>query len=220
MSKRKIASCVWILLVLLAGQSGAQPFSADIAAFKKQDSIAFPAAGAVVFAGSSSFTKWTDVQDYFPGYNIINRGFGGSSLTDLIRYKQEVMYAYQPKQVVIYCGENDIAAADSVTGEMVFERFRVLFEDIRRQMPSVPVLYISMKPSPARWAMRSRMQQGNKLIQRYLKKKRHARFLDVWDAMLGNDGLPMEKLFIADRLHMNAAGYAIWQQLIRPLLKK
>jgi lysophospholipase L1-like esterase len=123
----------WHLLFIffsLAVAANAQPFANEIAAFKKQDSISFPPSHAILFVGSSSFRKWTDVQDYFPGYKIINRGFGGSTLPDVIRYADEIIFPYQPKQIVIYCGENDVASADSITGSIVFQRFKILFDQI------------------------------------------------------------------------------------------
>ena len=93
--------------------------------------------------GSSSFTKWTDVQDYFPGYTIINRGFGGSTLPDVIRYAGQVIYPYQPKEIVIYCGENDVASSDTVTAQIVFERFKQLFGMIRTNLPKQKLFYIT-----------------------------------------------------------------------------
>lgn len=198
----------------------AQPFAADIAAFKKQDSISFPPKNTILFVGSSSFTNWKDVQDYFPDYTITNRGFGGSSLTDVIRYQKDIIFPYQPKQIVIYCGENDIASSDTVTGKMVAERFKQLFTDIRNQFPKIPLVYISMKPSPSRWQMKDRVIEGNDLIKKFLKKKKNTRFISVWKNMLGPDGKPDKEIFLGDNLHMNAKGYSIWQKLIEPALIK
>jgi lysophospholipase L1-like esterase len=207
-----------ILFIVVASQIFAQPFAADIAAFKKQDSLSFPAKNAILFAGSSSFTNWRDVQDYFPAYTIINRGFGGSSLTDLIRYQYDIIFPYQPKQIIIYCGENDIAAADTISGRIVFERFKQFFSDVRSRFPNIPLAYISMKPSPSRWHMKERMMEGNELIKKYLRKKKRTKFINVWNAMLGYDGKPIEDIFTEDSLHMNARGYAIWKRLIEPVL--
>ena len=95
----------------------AQQFAKEIAAFKHQDSIQVPTKNAILFVGSSSFTKWKDVSNYFPKHSIINRGFGGSTLPDVITYEQEVIFKYRPKQIVIYCGENDVASSDSVVVE-------------------------------------------------------------------------------------------------------
>ena len=119
-------------LLLYSFTVKAQPFAADIAAFQIQDAASFPAKQSILFVGSSSFTKWKDVQSYFPGYPIINRGFGGSSLPDVIRYADQIIFSYEPKQIVIYCGENDFAASDTVTAEMVVDRFETLFNLIRK----------------------------------------------------------------------------------------
>jgi lysophospholipase L1-like esterase len=209
-----------IFLLFYCTHAFAQPFFEEIQSFKKSDSASFPPANATLFVGSSSFTNWKDVQDYFPAHSIINRGFGGSSLTDLIRYSGDIIFPYQPKQVVIYCGENDIAAADSVTGEMVFNRFKVLFHQIRKKMPRVPVSYISMKPSPSRWTMRNQMMDGNNRIRKYMKGKKNTSFINVWEHMLGTDHKPRKEIFLEDQLHMNAQGYTIWKNIIEPYLIK
>lgn len=215
----------WVLIFILFAVPGFSqqhfsPFRNDIQIFKKQDSLHFPGSGKILFIGSSSFTKWTDVQDYFPGHPIINRGFGGSTLPDLIRYEDEIIFPYKPEQIVIYCGENDIAASDTITGKIVFERFKNLFEDIRSKLPSEPIIYISMKPSPSRWEMRDRFIDGNKRIRKFLRKQKNTRFVNVWKPMLGKDGKPVENIFTADKLHMNAEGYAIWKKELEPLLLK
>lgn len=204
----------------LVAQNAKPPFWNDIQAFKKQDSIHPPPKHAILFAGSSSFTKWTDVQNYFPGYTISNRGFGGSTLPDIIRFENDVIFKYAPKQIVIYCGENDVAASDTITSLIVFQRFKKLFTDIRKRFPQTPVLYISMKPSPSRWNLKNKMMAGNDLIKNYLEKQKHAAFISVWKQMLGPDGKPRHEIFIQDKLHMNAKGYAIWQKLIKPYLIK
>ena len=130
-----------------------EPFADDIRAFKIEDSLHKPPQHAILFVGSSSFTKWTDVQSYFPGYTIINRGFGGSSLPDVIRYANDIIFPYHPKEIVIYCGENDFAGDSTLSAETVFERFKTLYGMIREKMPAVPVVYISIKPSPSRRAI-------------------------------------------------------------------
>jgi len=199
---------------------GAQPFSNEIAAFKKQDAVSFPPKNEILFVGSSSFRMWKDVKTAFPNHTIINRGFGGSALPDVIRYADEIIFPYQPKQIVIYCGENDIASSDTVTGEMTRDRFKILFEMIRNKLPDVPVAFVSIKPSPSRWKMKDRMIAANKLIKKYLKKQKHTKYISIWKPMLGEDGKPMPDIFLGDNLHMNAKGYAIWQKIIEPYLLK
>lgn len=217
---KKVLLLLFVFITVKLFAQNHFPFWNDIQNFKKQDSLHAPPSHPVLFVGSSSFTKWTDVQNYFPGYIIINRGFGGSTLLDVIRYEKEVIFKYHPKEIVIYCGENDLAASDTVSARTVYLRFVKLFSDIREQYPLVPVVFISMKPSPSRWHLRKKMMDGNRLIENYLKKDKHADFISVWNAMLGADGKPKPNIYIEDQLHMNAKGYAIWQKLIQPYLIK
>lgn len=222
MKKYKLILVFLLFIKVCAAQEPA-PFYNDIQAFKKQDSINPPPQNAILFVGSSSFTKWTDVQQYFPESKIINRGFGGSTLLDVIRYEKDIIFPYHPAQIFIYCGENDIANDSTVTGKIVAKRLKRLFHDIRKQLPHVAIYYISMKPSPSRWHMREKMQDGNRRIDRFLVHRRPSPppvFIDVWNSMLGADGKPMPDIFIKDNLHMNAKGYAIWQKIIAPYLKK
>ena len=80
-----------MLFVSIFGTLQSQGFQKEILEFKKQDSISFPPSHAILFVGSSSFTKWKDVSAYFPNHVIINRGFGGSTLLDVIHYKKDVI---------------------------------------------------------------------------------------------------------------------------------
>jgi lysophospholipase L1-like esterase len=200
-------------------QNTKHAFWDEIQAFNKQDSINMPAKGQILFVGSSSFTKWKDVQDYFPNHKILNRGFGGSTLQDVIYYT-DVIFKYDPKQIVIYCGENDLAASDTVTAQLVCDRFKKLFNDIRNKWQKVPVIFISIKPSPSRWRLKDKIIEANVLISDFLKKKKKTVFIDVYHKMLGTDGTPLPDIFIEDKLHMNAKGYAIWQKELEPYLLK
>jgi lysophospholipase L1-like esterase len=195
------------------------PFYNDIQRFKKQDSLDFPKKKSILFIGSSSFTKWKDVQDYFPSHRIINRGFGGSTLPDLIRYTDDIVFPYKPKQVVIYCGENDIASSDTISAETVAKRFIVLFNKIRSRYRKIPIVYISMKPSPSRERFFPKMTAANNAIQQFLSTKRRTVFVNVYPLMLNGEGQPMKEIFLDDMLHMNSKGYLIWQKALEPYLK-
>src|SRR5262249_7672496 len=115
------------------------PFWDEIMEFKHQDSVHRPPSGSILFVGSSTFRKWTNVQSYFPGYTIINRGFGGSTLPDVIRYAGEIIFPYHPKEIVIYCGDNDLASSDSVSATMVYNRFVRLYDLIRSRLKDVDI---------------------------------------------------------------------------------
>jgi lysophospholipase L1-like esterase len=207
------------ILTATAQTTSTIPFQEEINVFIKKDSIAMPAANSILFVGSSSFNYWKDISNYFPGYPIINRGFGGSSLTDIIHFNQETILKYKPKQIYIYCGENDIAASDTITPQIVLERFKTLYTIIRNHLGNeIPIMYVSIKPSVARWSMEDKFVTANSLIRNFINKQKHTQFLDVHAAMLDSNGEVFKDIFIADKLHMNAKGYAIWQKIIAPTL--
>jgi lysophospholipase L1-like esterase len=211
-----------ILLAFTATSALAQqaPFYGEIQQFKKQDSASFPPKNAILFVGSSSFRKWQDVQSYFPGRTIINRGFGGSVLPDVIRYANDIIIPYHPKQVLVYCGDNDLASSDTITPEIVTRRFKQLFNIIRSKLPAVTITYVSIKPSPSRYKLMSRMTETNMMIRKFLKSQKNTSFIDVFHPMLQANGKPIPAIFLADSLHMNEKGYAIWKKAIEPKLKR
>src|SRR5215216_2064013 len=150
----------FLLLVLFfsnAANAQTTPFLNEIQDFKKQDSIRRQPKGAILFTGSSSFRLWTNLQDDFSGYTIINRAFGGSTFPDVIRYADDIIFPYEPKQIVIYCGDNDLAASDTVTAKMVFDRFKILYGMIRKELPVTPIVFVSIKPSPSRARLMPKM---------------------------------------------------------------
>ncbi|UYQ91398.1 GDSL-type esterase/lipase family protein [Chitinophaga horti] len=197
----------------------APPFWTDITNFKKQDAAKAPQQQAILFVGSSSFTRWRDVQSYFPNHTIINRGFGGSTLVDVIRYVYDVVLPYKPKQVVIYCGENDVASGGPDANEVV-HRFKTLYGMIRENLPDATIDFVSLKPSPSRTKHMAAMIEVNKQIKAFLEKQKNAHFINIFDAMLDANGQPRPELFVEDMLHMKPEGYAIWQKIMEPYLVK
>lgn len=206
---------VFYSLVLFAQES---PFWKEIKAFKSADSVKAPPKNAVVFVGSSSFRMWKDLEEDFPDHVIINRGFGGSSLPHVIEYADEIIIPYEPRQVVVYCGENDFMN-DTVTSEIVTNRFITLFNLLRKEIPRTEIVFVSMKPSPSRHRLMNEINTANASIRKFLETKPRTVFVNIWDEMLDRDGAPRKELFLKDMLHMNADGYAIWQKAIEPHLK-
>jgi len=162
---------------------------------------------------------WKNLQESFPGYKVVNRGFGGSTLADLDRYIDQIVLPYKPKQVVIYSGENDIAS-DSVNASEVFNRFQSVYTKIRSAFPSIPIEFVSIKPSPSRLKFLPIVKESNALIRKFISTQKNAHFIDVFTPMLDANGEPRKDIFLEDALHMNPKGYEIWRVAILPYLKK
>lgn len=209
-----------IILIFVQCKTSEKPFYQDIQNFKKADRSYIPVKDIILFVGSSSFTYWKDVQKDMNNSMILNRGFGGSTLVDLWRYKDDVIFAYKPKQVVIYCGENDVASSENVSSSEVAGRFKKLYKNIRKKYPDIPVAFISLKPSPSRWKMKDRMREANHLIRQFAEAENNFVFVDIWDKMLNENGYPKSEIFTADSLHMNKYGYEIWAKALNQVLVK
>ena len=194
------------------------PFYNEIEAFKKADGLRMPPKGGILFVGSSSLRKWTDLEKIYQNYGAINRGFGGSTLANAIYYADDIIFPYQPRQVIIYSGENDIA--EGASPEVTFDRFKMLFELIRKKIPEVPISFISIKPSISREKMMPEMVYANELIKAYLSAQTNTSFINVYPLMLKDNGKPMDDIFLNDNLHMNQKGYDIWIKAINPYLIK
>ncbi len=206
-------------LVLTSCGQPKPPFYDEIQEFKKSDKEAFPPRNAILFVGSSSIRLWNDIHAYFPGYPVLQRGFGGSGLNDAIRYAGDIIVPYQPRQVVIYSGENDVAEGN-VTSTDVLQRFTALFQKIRKGLPDAHIAYISMKPSPSRVVFMPVMNEANSMIRDFLGGHKRTAFIDVYHPMLRADGKPRGELFLDDSLHMNVKGYALWREELLPVLVK
>ncbi|QNK64376.1 GDSL family lipase [Pedobacter sp. PAMC26386] len=190
----------------------------DIQAIKQYDKVYAPPKDPILFIGSSSIRLWVDFTKTFKDYTVLNRGIGGAVTADVDRYLEDIVFPYYPKQLIIYVGENDLIKAE--TGDSVFEDFKKLYTGIRAKLPIVPIIYISIKASPSRVQYLSKGKRANYLIQEFIKGEKNVKFIDIYQPMLNKKGEMQPKLFKEDMLHMNAAGYEIWNKLLEPFLLK
>lgn len=171
----------------------------------------------IVFTGSSSIVGWKTLAADFPGKNVLNHAFGGSQTFEVLHFANRIITPYKPKQVVIYSGDNDIAAGKSP--ENVLRDFKALFNTIRSSCRKTFITYISIKPSPSRRQFMPAMVKANKLVKDFLATKRRTSYIDVYNPMLLPTGDPKPELFKSDSLHMVPAGYKLWADIVRPYLK-
>jgi lysophospholipase L1-like esterase len=187
-----------------------------VAAFEQQDKEKPPPKHAVLFAGSSSIRLW-DLPKAFPGLDVVNRGFGGSQVADSVHFAPRLILKHEPRLVVFYAGDNDIAAGK--LPERVYEDFQALVQAIHKELPKTKVVFLAIKPSLARWAQVEKQRQANALVEGLCKKDDRLLYLDVFKPMLGEDGKPRPELFAKDGLHLNEKGYELWASLLQPILK-
>lgn len=205
--------------IAIAAQAPIDPnrFEKNIQKFEAEDSANPPAKGSIVFIGASSFARWTNLAESFPDLKVVNRGFGGSELSEVVKYTPRVVVPHAPRSVVLYAGENDLNRG--VTPAVIASDFEKFSQLIHTSLPSTRIVVIGLKPSLLRWKLRDGMQQTNALIRTRCAADRQCTYVDPWPSMIGADGTPKPELFVEDGLHMTPAGYKAWTEMLRPHLK-
>ena len=192
----------------------------DIKALKERATVE-PAECDVMFFGSSSIRLWSTLKEDMAPLTVVNRGYGGATLRDLHYNYPTVMAHYRPKAFVFYC-DNDLRTKPEIdipVGEL-FDLVRMLFDRLDKDYPGVPIYFLAMKHCKHREAIRDRQAVYNALMKEYAATSDQVIFVDTCTPLLTEEGEIDTTLFLDDNIHLNAAGYARWTKLLRPLLIK
>lgn len=219
MSRLSLIITFFIGFIVTPPANAVDPFAKwekSIVAFEEADKKDSPPADPVLFVGSSSIRMW-DLDKSFPELNTLNRGFGGSTIADSIHFFDRIIKPYNPKLIVVYAGDNDMAKSPKgLTPKEVLADFKTLAAKIESSLPGTPLIYIAIKPSIKRKKLWPEMKQANDLIATYCAQKPNLVFADIAKPMLDQSLSP--DLFKADGLHLTDKGYALWKDVITPLI--
>ena len=193
-------------------------FEKEIAAFEAADKKNGYTKNGILFTGSSSIRMWSTMKEDLKDFPTLNRGFGGSTIPEVLHFMGKYVFQHEPQVIVFYCGENDIS--EGATPQTVFSSFKAFTKIVEARAPATKIVFISMKPSLARWDLWEKYKEGNELIKTYIDSNPNMEYMDCGISMLQNDGKVKDDIFIEDGLHMNAKGYKGWTEQIIPILKK
>lgn len=195
-----------------------QDWEPTIRNFEEQDKATPPKLGGIVFTGSSSIARWETLVDDMKPLDVINRGFGGSQYSDLNQYAKRIVVVYHPRAVVVYEGDNDLAAGSSKTPESVANDARAFVQIVHSALPETWIYILSIKPSQSRWNEWPRMKAANRMIRNFARTQKRVQYVDVASAMFDTHGKLRPDLFVEDGLHPNPKCYALWTSIIKPEL--
>jgi lysophospholipase L1-like esterase len=172
---------------------------------------------AVLFVGSSSIKLWPTRED-FGEFPVINRGFGGSQISEVNYFADRIVLPYKPKVIAFYAGDNDVAKGKSA--ERVFEDYQKFVRLVHKKLPKTKIIFVAIKPSGSRWSLWPVMARANKRIEDFSGKDARLYYFDSAGPLLGDDGEPDMKFFLKDELHLNAEGYRVWTRALKPIVRK
>jgi lysophospholipase L1-like esterase len=191
---------------------GVSPWEDEVRAYERADRERPPPQNGILFIGSSSIRLWKTLPQDFPGLPVINRGIGGSQIHEVTALIDRLVVPYRPRLIVFYCGSNDLARGRTVS--QVLRDFDAFVTRVHTVLPEARIAFLSIAPNPARWALVPRFRTVNRSIARAAAGEPLLDYIDVFGHMLRTDGRPRREIFVEDRLHMNAKGYAIWREVI------
>jgi lysophospholipase L1-like esterase len=212
---QRVVCSVFAILLGLAPLSARASLEDEVRAYEAADAVKPPPAHPILFVGSSTIRMWSNLDTAFPRHTVLNRGFGGSQMSDAIFYFDRLVARYEPSLIVLYEGDNDLAAGKTVS--QIFSDYTNFLSLVEAALPGTDVALVAVKPSPSRTDVLSQMADLNNRLET-LADGRHIRFIDVYSPMLNASNQPRPELFLADMLHMNATGYELWQSIIAPVL--
>lgn len=185
----------------------------ELARFAAEDASAKPKQGGILLVGSSSFRLWTNASAALPEHRVINRGFGGSQMHDLLALTDRLVWPYAPHEILVYEGDNDLV--QGVPPSEIAKEFRKFAHRVHRRLPEARIRFVSIKPSPSRAHLMAKAAAANEEIKHYCTSRPWLRYCDVFTPMLNAEGNPRKELFAADNLHLNREGYTLWTAVIR-----
>lgn len=192
-----------------------EAFAAEIAHFAELDAVQAPPACPYLFVGSSSIRFWRSLDTDMAPYPVINRGFGGSRISDVDYYFDQVVTPYRPRAIFFYAGENDLWSGESA--DKVVEDFQRFLDLKTQKLGGTPVYFISLKPSKLRLAQLPLQAEVNTRIKALAEQRPDLDYVDVVPAML--EAGTLKDIYIADGLHMTPEGYMLWTGVVRPVLE-
>ena len=211
-----------LLTFFAAAPSRSEPISApnhferDIAAFEAGDAKTPPPEGAILFVGDSTYTKWKSIHEDLPEYTVINRGFGGSQMSDLLQYTDRIVLRYKPRMIVVQEGGNDIHGGKSP--DQLLSDIKAFIDKVRASLPDTPIVIGSVTGNSARWSEIDTRMRANQIIKEFVATQKNVTWVNFFDPFLGPDGKPREELFVEDHMHPSPAGYELRAQILRPIL--
>lgn len=185
----------------------------EIVAFEMHDLVSMPEQHQILLVGSSTIRLWKTYKEDMAGYYVINRGFGGSTMSDVNEYFDRIVSKYLPKYIFVYVGDNDLASGKSP--EEVINDFKIFGEKVKKSLPKTKVAFGSVRPSLSRLQMLEKQKRFNQLLQSFCKQSKKYQFIDMQKDFYLPNGELMQDIFIEDKLHLNEKGYKIWTAAIR-----
>ena len=216
--QKKLSSIIALVFLFFVVNASANKWDRMIFEFEQHDMVSPPPEDATLFIGSSSIRLWPSLKESFSPIPVMNRGFGGAQTADVLEYMDRIVLPYKPKNIVFYCGGNDVAKGKSP--QVAVTNLKTFIERVHKVLPETKIFVLSMKPTPSREEQWPKLQFGNKARADYISKTNNVFYVDVAKSMFDIEGNLKKNIYIADNLHLNKVGYYGWVKILKARLEQ
>jgi lysophospholipase L1-like esterase len=158
--------------------------------------------------------------EYFPGRSVVNRGIGGDCISGMTARIESITEG-QPRAIFIMAGVNDLIFS-KITPEHLLRQYERLLDVIKKDSPRTRVYIQSLLPLDE--ARNTQYFTGKNariaafdILLREMAERRGLVYIDIRSGMERDGKLPAE--YTIDGIHLNAAGYAVWSETLKPYMK-
>ena len=229
---RKNASVILVLALMLALVISCKPieklihaeenlrWEADIREIDSLNAVEYSDDNTLLVTGSSSVRLWDSIQTDLAPYQVMQRGYGGSKLSDYKLYAERIIKPHPFKAIVVFVANDIRGGEDDRSPREMFQLYQTLVENIRNRNPDTPVFWIETTPTPSRWNVNPKARKANKLIRDWSGESEDLHFISTFDAYMTPGLLPDSTYFREDMLHLNRKGYTQWAEIILSSLEE
>ena len=186
----------------------------EISAYERTDATNPPPKNGIEFIGSSVIARWKTLKQDFPDQPVFDRGFGGSWIEDSTHFANRVIFPYAPRKIFFRAGGNDLW--DGRSPEQVFADYQEFTSLVHSNLPNTEIYFIGWNATPSRWKQHEKEQALNGMVKNFVQDKPYLKYIENYDIAFGPDGKLRDELFVADKLHFNAAGYKLLTDRLKP----
>ena len=215
MSSLLAATSFLLAFVATPATAKEYPWESSIVAFEEEDKHTEYTGQAILFIGSSSIRLWQTLAEDMAPHPVINRGFGGATMVDVLHYAERILASHKPRAIVLFVANDITGKVNDPSVDEAVERFKKFLRQVATQMPKVPAFVVAVTPTESRWQVWPTIRKLNRCLAKQCDEMPNVFFVPTEDIFLGSDGRPVRKLYRSDRLHLSSEGYACWTKRIR-----
>jgi lysophospholipase L1-like esterase len=179
----------------------------------------------IYFLGDSITEYWPELapdlwRTEFGSLRVLNCGVSGDVTQNIIyRVSHGEFEQISPKVVVLLAGINNLGRSPFLEPGELADGLQRIVSILRSKSPSSKILLLSIVPAgTVDDPVRARIVETNKRLAA-LGDNSSVFYLDIYNAFLDSAG-NFPATIAPDGLHLNAQGYQIWAEAMRPLLRK